>query len=123
MTLNAGDLDREIVLLTASLAQDDGTGEDVITWPAVTAVEDAAGVDDASVVWAQWLPAGTREAWQAQQRLGSYVDGVFKMRDVSPRPTPAGTRILFESTYYDVKGVVEIGRGDGLLVTVTARNE
>lgn len=121
MRLNTGKMDREIVVLTVIRSQAEGTGEDVTTWPDVASVEDAEGVDNATVVSAQWLPAGTREAWQAQQRLGSFVSGVFRIRDVNPRPTAAGTRILFDGDIYDVTGVIEIGRGEGWELSVTAR--
>lgn len=113
--INPGDLDREITLITAVKTQNSGTGEEVITWDA-----DAPA---ARVVWAQWLPAGSKEAWNAQQRLGAYVAGVWRMRDVDPRVTPAGTRIRYAGTDYDVTGVTEIGRGEGLEVSVTARAE
>lgn len=120
MALNAGRLDREIVLLTATTEQA-SSGAEVTTWPDVATVEDAAGVDNALVLWAEWLSPKAAERWLPQQRLESYVDGAFRMYDQSPRPTPGGTRILFDGTIYDVTGVVEIGRGEGLLVTVTAR--
>lgn len=121
MGLNPGELDREIVLLTGTTQQNPTSGEEIIVWPAVTSVDEAAGVDGAEVVWAAWRPAGTREAWQAQQRLGAYVDGVLLIYDQSPRPTADRTRILFEGVLYDVKPVIEIGRGEGLQVPVTAR--
>jgi SPP1 family predicted phage head-tail adaptor len=110
MGLNAGQLDREIVLQTATAVQSE-SGEPIVTW----------GDDD--TIWAQWLPAGTREAWQAQQRLGSYVDGVFQIYDRAIRPTPDTTRILFDGRVFDVKPYMEIGRGEGLLVPVVARGE
>lgn len=105
--LSAGTLDREIVLQTATTTQS-ASGEPIITW----------GSD--VTLWAQWLPAGTREAWQAQQRLGAYVDGVFRMYDMDTRPTPDASRILFDGRVFDVKPYIEIGRGDGLDVPVVA---
>lgn len=112
-TINAGDLDREIVLQTATKTQDTSSGEEVIDWDAVS-----------EMIWAQWLPAGTREAWQAQQRLASYIDGVYRIYDRSPRPTPEGSRIIgHDGRTYDVKPVIEIGRGEGLDVPVVARGE
>lgn len=112
MGLNAGDLDREVVLQTATRTQDTGTGEEVIDWDALD-----------ETIWAQWLPAGTREAWQAQQRLAAYVDGVFHIYDKSPRPTPEDSRIVFDGRTYDIKGVSEIGRGEGLEIVVVAHGE
>jgi SPP1 family predicted phage head-tail adaptor len=108
--VNAGQMDREISLETATKTQDPSSGEEIITW---------AG----EIIWARWLPAGTREAWQAQQRLSAFVDGVFHIYDKSPRPTPEGSRVVFDGRIYDVKGVVEIGRGEGLELDVVARGE
>ncbi len=112
MPLNAGDLDREIVLQTATKVQSD-SGEEVFDWANATS----------DTIMAEWLPAGTREAWQAQQRLASYVDGVFRMYDRDPRPTPDDTRILFDGKVFDTKPYVEIGRGEGLAIPVIARGE
>lgn len=112
MGLNAGQMDREITIQTATKTQHQQTGEEAIDWD-----------DVEETIWAQWLPAGSREAWQAQQRLAAYVDGVFRIYDRSPRPTPESTRIVFDDREYDVKGVVEIGRGEGLELAVVARGE
>lgn len=110
--LNAGDLDREIVLQTASVAQSE-SGEEMLDWDNATS----------ETVWAEWLPAGTTEAYRAQQRLASYVDGVFRMYDMSTRPSPHNTRILFDGRIFDLKPYVEVGRGDGLEIAVVARGE
>lgn len=112
--INAGDLDREITLITGVKSQDAGTGEEVIVWDAAV-----TGV----TLWGQWLPAGTKESWQAQQRLGAYVDGVMRLYDISPRPTPDGTRLVFDGRTFDIRGVTEIGRGDGLELSIVARAE
>ena len=113
MGINAGACDREITLQTATKTQDPDTGEELIDWD---------DLDDP--IWAQWLPAGTREAWQAQQRLGAYIEGVYRIYDRSPRPTPESSRIIgHDGRTYDIKGVVEIGRGDGLDLAVVAHGE
>lgn len=108
--LHAGLLDREIVLQKAPPVQSD-SGEETFDWD--NAVE--------QTVWAQWLPAGTREAWQAQQRLASYVDGVLRIYDLDPRPTPDDTRILFDGRTFDIRPYIEIGRSEGLDIPVVAR--
>lgn len=113
--INAGDLDREITLITGVKTQDTGTGEEVITWD--------ADAQDARVVWAQWLPAGSREVWQAQSRLEATAAGGFKIYAISPAPTPDGTRILYQDRLYDLQGVTEIGRGEGYELIVVARAE
>ena len=109
-SFNAGNLDREIALQTATRTQDPISGEEILTWSDET-------------VWAQWLPGDTREAYFAQQRLGSYIDGVFRIYDRDPRPTPEGSRIAFEGRVYDIKPPVEIGRGEGLEIAVVAHGE
>lgn len=110
--LAAGDLDREITVQTATAATDD-SGFPYMNWATATS----------ETVWAQFLPAGTSEAWKAQQRLGSYVDAVFRIYDMDTRPSPDTARIVFDGKTFDIKGVTEIGRGEGLEVTATARGE
>lgn len=113
MPINAGALDREIVLQTATTTQDQNSGEEVIDWD-----------DHNETIWAQWLPAGTREAWQAQQRLQSYVDGVYRIYYREPAPTAAGSRIIgHDGRTYDIKPPIEIGRADGWDIPVVARGE
>lgn len=107
--LDCGRMDSEIVLQTATKTQDARTNEELVTW----------GGDE--TIWAQWLPAGTREAYLAQQRLDTAIDGVFRIYDRETRPTPDGTRILFDGRVFDVKPYVEIGRGDGLEIPVVGR--
>lgn len=111
MPLEAGLMDQEIVLQTATASQSE-SGEETFEWETAKAI----------TIWAQWLPAGTREAWQAQQRLGSYIDGVFRIYDLSPRPAPDNTRILFDDRVFDTKPYIEIGRGEGLDIPVVARS-
>lgn len=112
-TINAGALDRVIVLQTASITQDPNSGEEVIDW------------DNADLtLWAQWLPAGTREAWQAQQRLQSYVDGVYRIYYIDPAPSADDNRIIgHDGRTYDLKPPIEIGRGEGWDIPVVARGE
>ncbi len=109
--MNAGQLDREIVIQTAPQILD-SSGFQSFDWDNATSV----------TLWAEWLPAGTREAWHAQSRLGAYVDGVFRIYDIDPRPDPATTRILMDERVYDTKPYVEIGdRAEGLEIPVVAR--
>lgn len=114
---NAGNMDRVIDLQTATKTQDPVSGEEILIWTS-------------EQLPAQWLPAGSREAWQAQQRLASYIDGVFRIYDHVPRPTPDDCRILFEDPElsgvirtFDVKPPMEINRGEGLEIPVVARGE
>jgi hypothetical protein len=115
--LSSGELDREITLQVGTPG--DGSvesGEVTMTWAAVTDEVNASGYVDA-----QWLPAGTREAWQAQQRLGAYVDGVYRIQYRSTLPTPSGYRVIgHDGRVYDVKGIIEGGRQEWLDLSVIA---
>ena len=114
--LSSGDLDREITLQMGTPSQSDASGEETMTWAAVTDEVNAGGYVDA-----QWFPAGTRETWQAQERIGATVDGVYRIQDRAVRPTPSNYRIIgHDGRVYDIKPYVEIGRGEGLDIPVTA---
>lgn len=117
--LDAGSLDREITLQIATRSNDPVTNEEVLTWATVTDEVNASGMVDA-----QWLPSGTREAWQARTQIGSFIDGIYRIRDRTVRPTPDASRIIgHDGRTYDVKGVTEIGRSEGLEVVVVAHGE
>ena len=112
MGLNAGELDREIRYQTATRSQDAETGEEVIDWEAA----------EEETLWAQWLPAGTREAYYAQQRLEAQIDGVFRIYYRTPKPDAALNRIIDdEGTIFDLKPPVEIERKEGWEIAVVAR--
>lgn len=108
--LNAGRLDREITLQTATVLTDDTTGQAITSW------------DDEETIWAEWLPSGTREFWQTRQ-IHSEIEGVYKTYyrdDVFPETS----RIVgHDGRTYDVKPPIEIGRQEGLLIPVVARGE
>ncbi len=87
--LSAGDIDREIILQVGTPIGKDDLGADIMHWDPVT-----DEVNPSGYVEAQWLPAGTREAWQAQQRLGAYVDGVYRIQYRTVLPTPDKSRII-----------------------------
>lgn len=112
--MNAGELDREIVLVTATVTTDPVTGATGPDWSGASQ----------QTVWAQWLPGSTREGFQAQRQIGSYIDGVYKVYDLDPRPSPDTTRIVgHDGRTYDLKPVIEDGRGEALLLPVVARGE
>jgi head-tail adaptor len=111
MGLSAGRLDREIVLQIASPTQSE-SGAVTFDWDHATSL----------TLWAEWLPRGMRETFRFE-REGAYIDGLFRVYDIVPRPTPDNTRILFENRVFDVQGVTEIGRGEGLDLAVVAHGE
>lgn len=110
MGLNAGQLDREIVLQMATSAADPVTNQPVLSWSA------------GESIWAEWLPGSTREAWQARQ-IHSEIEGVYRTyyrNDVDPERS----RIIgHDGRTYDVKPPIEIGRRAGMLIPVVARGE
>lgn len=108
--LSGGELDRAIVLQVSTSTQDE-SGDPIVTWA------------DEETIWAQWLPAGTREAYLAQQRLAAHIDGVLRVYDLDTRPTPDRYRVVFDGRAFDIQGVTEMGRGDGLELSVVARAE
>ncbi len=110
--LSPGSLTRWITIQTAAPTQS-SSGEPGFDW---------AGATDETVA-AAWLPAGTRESWQAQQRLGSYIDGVYRIyyRD---EPSPENTRIVGHTgRLFDLKPPVEVGHRVGLDLPVVAHGE
>lgn len=106
----AGALNRTIVLRTYTKTQSETTGEEIRT------------PDDGVSLPAQWLPGTTREGYQAQQRLGSYIDGVFRIR-FRTRPQPEANDIVWDGRTYDLKPAVEIGYREGWEIPVVARGE
>lgn len=108
-SLNAGVMDREITIQTATVTQDDDTGEQVTDWD-----------EDDVTLFAQWIPGNTREAYFTSQRLAAHVDGLFRVPCID-RPSPTTQRIVFDGRDYDIRGVTEIGRGEGWEIAVTAR--
>lgn len=108
--ISVGLLDREITLQTATRSTDDITGQDVLDW------------DTSETIWAQWLPQSATEVWRARQ-IDSQIAGIYRMHwrdDVYPDTT----QILgHDGRTYDVRGVTEEGRQEGLLVSVAAHGE
>ncbi len=104
----SGQMDRWIVLQFMVEQQAAGSGEVSLA------------VDRAETIAAQWLPASTKEAWQAGERLQATVDGVFRIHwrdDIDP----ALTRIVDDAGHvFDLKPPTEIGRRQALEIPVTA---
>jgi head-tail adaptor len=111
--INSGDLDREIVLQTAPMVQNEN-GELVPDWDQATS----------QTLWAEWVPTASSEVFKDRGRLGSYIAGLFNIYDVDPRPLTHNTRILFDGRIFDVLPYQEIGQlGEGLAIPVIARDE
>ncbi len=110
--VNAGEMDRDIVLQVAPKLTS-VSGEVTFDWPNAVSVTD----------WAQWFPAGTTEVFKAQNRLASYITGLFRMYERDPEPTPDDTRILFNGKVFDIKPVIQEVRGGPIDIPVVARGE
>lgn len=95
--IDPGAMREEIVLQTLTETQSP-SGEPQETWP------------DGDTVWAQWFPAGTKEAYLAQQRLEGTIEGVFRIYfrdDIDP----ATTRIYWpaKARTFDLKPLIDDG--------------
>jgi head-tail adaptor len=110
-----------VYTLTATSTTDPATS--VAINPALTAPVVAGEViTPSNKIWAQWLPASTREAFQAQARLAAYIDGLFRIYWQSGI-APDTHRIVWENRIFDLKPPIEIGRREGLELPVVARAE
>jgi SPP1 family predicted phage head-tail adaptor len=106
----AGRLDRRISILRATPAADE-FNEQVETWGTL------------AVVWAHATPVMDAERQRAGETLASKsyrftIRYSSQVADVDPRD-----RVTFDGRTYDVQGVKEIGRREGLEITATARAE
>ncbi|HMR51191.1 MAG TPA: phage head closure protein [Amaricoccus sp.] len=108
--MEAGSLDRRITFLRA-VESTDALGGVVQDWmPQAT-------------VWAAVLPVSDGERWRAGE-VGASVTTRFQVR-WSPQAADFGPldRIEFDGRSYDIAGVKEIGRREGLEFTASARAE
>jgi SPP1 family predicted phage head-tail adaptor len=105
--LNAGLLDREIVIETRTSTQDE-SGDPIVTWDVLD-----------SDVPAQWFPGSSVEVYRAQQRLEAEIAGIFRIywRDDI---TAEGTRIVWDGKTFDVLPPIEGGRQQWLDIPVKA---
>lgn len=108
--MHAGQLDRRITILRATVAAD-GFNEQVQTW------------EEIATVWAHAAPVQDAERQRAGETLASKsyrftIRYSSDVSDVDPRD-----RVTFDGRAYDVQGVKEIGRREGLEITATARAE
>jgi SPP1 family predicted phage head-tail adaptor len=108
--MHAGQLDRRITILRATVAAD-AFNEQVQTW------------EDIATVWAHAAPVMDAEKQRAGETLASKsyrftIRYSSDVADVDPRD-----RVTFDGRTYDVQGVKQIGRREGLEITATARAE
>ena len=104
--MEPGRLDRRITLLSRGTNTDD--------WN-----QRGTTYSSFATVWAHVSDPGTREREEADQRV-TVRTKVFTIRYRSDVNTL--TRISYDSDNYDVIGVAEIGRNEGLRITAVARD-
>jgi SPP1 family predicted phage head-tail adaptor len=104
----AGPLDRRITLQRATTAQDD-TGQEVQTWA------------DLATVWASKRDVSDSERVAAAE-VSASITTRFQIRwdtlwsDLNPKD-----RVACDGKTYDIFGVKELGRREGLEITAAAR--
>lgn len=108
MPLQAGQLDRQITIQSATEAQATD-GFPAKTW---------ANIATDPTVWAQVVPLRGRERFDAQQ-INAEVDTLFRTRWRSDLTEQM--RIVYDSTPYDITALTEMGRRDGLEILTVAR--
>ncbi len=97
--MRAGAMDRLIELQRRSLAAANVHGERVESWTTY------------STVWAEKLEGGGREAFVAQTTYAS-TDMRFRIRHRTD--VVVTDRVLFDGRGFDILGINEIGRREGL---------
>ena len=103
--MQAGKLDRKIVIQTLTETQDDYGGV-VESW------------SELATVWARFIPGGGNESFVAQA-VYAEAQGRFHIRWRSDVTTKH--RIQWDGKDWDILAVSEIGRREGLEIIVKAR--
>ena len=101
--MKAGALDRPCKIQRKTVTQD-AFGEEIETW-----------ADHASV-WAQRKDIRGDERWSAQQ-VNAKIDAVYRIR-YQDGITPLD-RFVDDTKVYDIHGVIEVGRREGLDLVVS----
>jgi SPP1 family predicted phage head-tail adaptor len=108
--MRAGPLDRRITLQRATFAQD-ATGQHIATWATL------------ATVWVAKRDLSDSERVAAAE-VSAEITTRFHIRwdsswaDLNPKD-----RAVFEGRTYDIWGVKEIGRREGLEITAAARSD
>ncbi|GLK49494.1 hypothetical protein GCM10017620_24670 [Brevundimonas intermedia] len=108
--MEAGNLDRRITLQRATITRD-GYNNEVATW------------NDLVTVWAGYAPVSDGERFRAGERA-SEISARFTIRhssqvaDLSPKD-----QLVFSGRTFAITRVKEIGRREGLEITVVGRDD
>lgn len=109
MTMDAGRLDRRITIEELTESRD-SVGGVVSTW------------DPRCLIWAQKVPITAREKF-APQQLAADADTRFRIRYPNFTVSPKRHRVKDGVQTYDIRGVLEVGRREGLDLLTLARAE
>lgn len=103
--MNIGRMDRRITLQSATVVQDQWN-HPVQTWA------------DVATVWATKAPRKSTEPTEVKQVVNlNVVEWYIRHRtDID-----AGDRVSYAGNFYDITGVQEIGRAEGLRLTTELR--
>lgn len=112
MALNAGDLDRRIVIQRPTFSRAAPLYEALASWATY------------ATVWASKRPATAREMIKAQE-LGAEIDTVFEIRRSNDvRLVDPTFRIVADGVTHEIRGVLEGAvRGESIVIQCVARNE
>lgn len=105
--MRAGNLDRRIKLFRRDNTTDN-YGEEIITWTEI------------AETWAEWQPLRASERWDAQQVVAEAA-GKFRIR-YRTGLTPLHA-VEWNGEQYDITGIEEIGRHQGIFLHVKWRDE
>lgn len=112
--MKAAALDKRVTILQRARVRDTATGELVDGWAAMPPGE----------LWAQMLDVRATERYVASQEIAE-VTAAFRLR-WSPgllTLTPDQYRLTWNAFTYNIRGVVEIQRRQGVVVLCSARAE
>ena len=102
--MNIGSLDRRVTIRTFTEAPD-ASGQPVITW------------SDLITVAASKRDVTARERFAARQELAQQTS-VFRIRHRTD--VTVEMRLVYDSKTYDIQGLAELGRREGLDITARA---
>lgn len=104
--MRSGNLDRRIVI-EKNAASQNSFGEPEESWSTF------------ATVWANVRPVRGNEQFASDQRRAER-QSIFRIRYLSGLTEKM--RISHDSAYYDIEGIIEIGRREGMEITATAVN-
>lgn len=115
--MRAGDLDRRVRIEKRTRTQAPG-GQEVETWAAVP-----TGAAD-NCVWMGKRDMRANERWAADQNVAQ-IETVFTAHWAPAFETiqPDTHRLVYRSRVYEIHGIREVGRREGVEIAAAARGE